>query len=133
MNVRKQILIMGLIALLKSLGFAADGEAATRIFYRGKKDYIAAIQAAKITEKAAREILRDAVKGRSGAYFDSEPYLFVNGEYLFGVPEKGRLPLTGFYVNATTGGVVFRKSKFSVPSGEKRLPTNAYESEERLK
>jgi hypothetical protein len=133
MNVRKQILIMGLIALLKSLGFAADGEVATRIYYRGKKDYVAAIQAAKITEKDAREILRAAVKGRSGAYFDTEPLLFVNGEYLFGVPEKDRLPLTGYYVDATNGGIVFRKSKFTVSSGEKRLPANPYESEERLK
>jgi len=124
---------MGLIALLKSLGFAADGEAATQIVYRGKRDYNAVVQAAKITEKAAREILRDAVKGRSEAYFDTEPYLFVNGEYLFGVPKKDRLPLTGFYVNATSGRVVFRKSKYSVSSGDKCLPANAYESEERLK
>lgn len=132
MSVRNLVIIMGLIAFIKNFALGASDDVGSRIYYRGEKDYVAVIKTVKFSEREAREVLKEALKNKGGAYFDPPPYLFVNGEYLFGIPEKDRLPLTGYYVNATSGSVILRVSKLSV-TRERCLPANAYTSEERIR
>jgi hypothetical protein len=100
-----------------------------RIHYPNTIEYSDIVSRMPINESQARSLLRAATKNGPPVYFDRSAIFFVNEEYCFGIPRKTSLPLTGYYVNARTGSIVYRQSSKNLTSRDSRLPPHAYESE----
>lgn len=98
-----------------------------RIYRRGTEAYDSAVKNMPIDELQALKLLRAATKDYSPIFVFPRPLFFVNEEYCFGTPEKTFLPLTGYYVNAKSGRILFRGSKKIVTRQDRFLPVDAYE------
>lgn len=93
------------------------------IFYFGTSDYKKAVEKFKIKPDVARQKVIDYSRNQkkkkglppSSKVFVGDHFVIINNHYLFSKPNKQAISLTGYYVDADTGAVEYRKSKERLP------------------
>jgi hypothetical protein len=123
------ILVLALVQSIRCFGEEKERE----IFWPKSKEYSAAVHHLKYDEKQARELLLEGTRGSAGVYFDHMPLFIYKQEYCFGIPEKTRIPVAGYYVDGNTGAIALRKSSKYIQVNREKLPLDAFESEQVIK
>lgn len=102
----------------------------TRILRANSKAFKKQVAALKYDEARAVDLLYSATRDRVDAAFSRRCLFIVGTEYMFGLPGKDRIPLSGFYVDGNTGRITKKESAHNVHWFTRRLPKRAFKSEE---
>jgi hypothetical protein len=128
--------ICGLLSILLTVGcLSSKDQTARAIVYPDSRAYRKRTVLFRFNEEQAHQLLLEAVKERRRVQFSYRPLFLAGSEYCFGVPEKTRVPLAGFYVDGLTGRIVYRKSNSYIKGRglSKTLPENPFQGEETIR
>ena len=98
-----------------------------QIYWPNSSEYKKVLQNFTFDENSARKALIEKTKNRERVYFDYEPIFIAGDNYFFGIPEKNKIPIQGYYVNGNTLEIEYRESKVSVTSKQSKIKNSDFE------
>lgn len=113
-------------ALLMSLGCCYAQQPSGRISWPQTKEYELRVRSLSLSPEKAHALLTSKTRQHPDPYFDRAPLFLLGDEYFFGVPNKTKIPIQGFYVNGVTGTIEYRTSKLFVDREDDVLPADAF-------
>lgn len=114
------------VMIFSASKYAHTSESGDMIYWPGTPSYESRLKEFSISIEEADQLLVSKTRNHPDRFFDRTPIFIVGDEYFFAEPSKQDILLQGFFVNANTGKIEYRKSSVFIKSKQKRFPKDAF-------
>ena len=114
------LVVLSVSVLLSGCKGCPEGE--RRIYWPGESEYSTIRDGFSLSESEAFHMVYEKYKDSPKRFVGTESVFITESEYFFSQDRKSGISLSGFYVNAFNGNVVFVASKTVLSKGDKCIP-----------
>lgn len=112
----ERLRVYGLAWALAS-GSAVGAEPVVAVLFRGETTFAEKVGSLALTPDQAHAVAGKFICSGKTTGFEPSPTMIVGDSYVFNVPKKRSIPLTGIYIDGNSGDFECRTSSRSVSPG----------------